>query len=212
MLIYAVADIHGRRDRVALIRNKILQHKPDVLVVAGDITNYIRPEPVIAELNDMPAPVLAIRGNSDLDRVEKLFKKYPNISSLHLKEVVVDGISFTGVSGTMPVPFSSLISFREKHIIDRLKLLVKRDTVLVAHPPPRGTLDEVFGRFHSGCRSLQKIVVNKQPRLLICGHVHERPGTLFVGETLVVNCSMGRKGAGILIDLNKGMPPEAELI
>ena len=58
MLIYAVADIHGRRDRVALIRSKILKHKPDVLVVA--------------------------------------------------------------------------------------------------HPPPRGTLDEVFGRFHSGCRSLQK--------------------------------------------------------
>ena len=114
MLIYAVADIHGRRDRIALIRSKILKHKPDVLVVA--------------------------------------------------------------------------------------------------HPPPRGTLDEVFGRFHSGCRSLQKIVVNKQPRLLICGHVHERPGTLFVGETLVVNCSMGRKGAGILINLDKGMPPEAEII
>ncbi|MEA3279141.1 MAG: metallophosphoesterase [Thermodesulfobacteriota bacterium] len=212
MLIYAVADIHGRCDRIALIGNKVLKHRPDVLVVAGDITNYIRPEPVIAELNDIPAPVLTIRGNSDLNRVEKLFDKYPNIFPLHLKEIVVDGISFTGVSGTMPVPFSSLISFREKHVIDRLRLFVKRDTVLVAHPPPRGTLDEVLGRFHAGCRRLQKIVVNTQPRLLICGHIHERPGALFVGETLVVNCSMGRKGAGILISLNKGMPPEAELI
>ncbi len=212
MLIYAVADIHGRRDRIALIGNKVLKHKPDVLVVAGDITNYIRPEPVIAELNDMPAPVLAIRGNSDLNRVEKLFEKYPNISSLHLKEVVINCVTFTGVSGTMPVPFSSLISFREKHVIDRLKLLVKRDTVLVAHPPPRGTLDEVLGRFHAGCRRLQKIVVNIQPRLLICGHIHERPGALFVGQTLVVNCSVGRKGAGVLINLNKGMLPEAELI
>jgi len=212
MLIYAVADIHGRRDRIALIRSRILKHKPDLLVVAGDITSFIHPDKVIAQLNDMPVPVLAIRGNSDLDRVEKLFKKYLNISSLHLKEVVFSGVTFTGVGGTISVPFGSLISFREKHIIDRLKLLVKRDTVLVVHPPPRGTLDEVFGRFHSGCRSLQKIVVNKQPRLLICGHIHERPGTLFVGETLVVNCSMGRKGAGILISLNKGMPPKAELI
>ena len=38
--------------RIALIRNKILEHKPDVFVVAGDISNYIRPEPVIAALND----------------------------------------------------------------------------------------------------------------------------------------------------------------
>ena len=102
--------------------------------------------------------------------------------------------------------------FREKHVIDRLKLLVKRDTVLVAHPPPRGTLDEVLGRFRAGCRKLQKIVVNIQPRLLICGHTHERPGVLFVGETLVVNCSMGRKGAGTVINLDKGMTPKAELI
>ena len=40
MLIYAVADIHGQRDRIALIRSKILEYKPDVLVVAGDITYY----------------------------------------------------------------------------------------------------------------------------------------------------------------------------
>ena len=54
MLIYAVADIHGKPERLSLIRKKINDTAPDVLVVAGDITGYIRPVPTIEALNNMP--------------------------------------------------------------------------------------------------------------------------------------------------------------
>ncbi len=104
------------------------------------------------------------------------------------------------------------IMMSDRSALIKSKLLKHKPDVLVAHPPPRGTLDEVFGGFHSGCRRLQKIVVTKQPRLLICSHIHERHRALYVGETLVVNCSMGRKGAGLFINRNKGMPPNAAII
>jgi len=81
MLIYAVADIHGKSDRFAIIRKQAEKHRPDVIVVAGDITNFSAPGRAIALLNGMPAPALAIRGNTDLVRVEYLLKRCANVHS-----------------------------------------------------------------------------------------------------------------------------------
>ncbi len=212
MRIYAVADIHGRPDRMRLIKKNTIKLKPDVLIIAGDITHFTHPVPTIARLNDMPVSVLAIRGNTDLKKVEHLIGKYPNITPLHLKNIAIDNVCFVGMSGTVPIPFSSRIGFREGPILEKVMPLLKRDSVLVAHPPPWGTLDEVLGIFHAGCRSLRRIVSRVQPRLLICGHIHERSGTAFIGETLVINCAMGRTAAGAVIDLNIDQDPKVEML
>jgi len=212
MRIYAVADIHGRMDRMALIRNTISKFTPDVLVVAGDITHFTNPIPVIDRLNDMPVPVLAIRGNTDMARVERLIEQRPNISLPHLKREVINNICFVGLSGTIPVPFASRICLREHRVIEKIKPILKKESVLIAHPPPWGTLDQVFGRFHAGCQGLRKILAICQPRLLICGHIHERPGTAYAGETLVVNCSMGRTGAGAVIEVDTSRALKVEML
>jgi uncharacterized protein len=203
MQLYAVADIHGKPRRIEMIKKTISTYNPDLLIVAGDITNYTNPGAVLAELDGLPVPVLAIRGNTDPERVERMFHQYRNILPLHLKEVVMDDVSFVGVSGTIPVPFSSRICFREKQMISQLEPLVKPGSVLVAHPPPEGTLDRVMGRFHAGCRSLRRLMARCRPCLVICGHIHEASGKEYMGKSLVVNCAMGRKRAGALIDMDQ---------
>ena len=110
------------------------------------------------------------------------------------------------------MPFSSRIQFREKQTTEKLEPLVKKDTILIAHPPPFGTLDKVLGKFHAGCKILREIVSKRQPQLFICGHIHERPGYAFLGKTLVVNCSIGMKGKGALIKLNIDRPPVVEMV
>jgi putative phosphoesterase len=200
MRIYAVADIHGKPDKIAMVREKTEDLKPDVLVVAGDITNYFKSADVIEQFNHMPAPVLAIRGNTDLKKVDHLLDDYPNTSSLHLKEQIINGLKFVGVSGTIPVPFSSRIGLHEKRIINALAALVDDNSVLVVHSPPRGVLDDAFGKFHAGCRRLYHIVVQRQPRLVLCGHIHEHPGIASIGQTTVVNCSVARTGRGAVVD------------
>ena len=202
MRIYAVADIHGRSDKIALIRGNTLQLNPDVLVVAGDITNYTGSAGILAQLNDIAVPVLAVRGNTDLSRVENLLENFPNISPLHLKQVTIGSTPFVGVSGCIPIPFSSRICLSQAQVFEKLNPLIKSNSVLVAHPPPRGTLDEVLGRFHAGCRNLTKLIKICQPVLMICGHIHERPGSAFIGKTLVVNCALGRNHSGAMIELD----------
>jgi Icc-related predicted phosphoesterase len=207
MRIYAVADIHGKPAKIKRIHKVLLDLKPDALIVAGDITNYFNSTDVVGQLNHMPVPVLAVRGNTDLAKVDRLLDHHPNTSSLHLKEQKINGVKFTGVSGTMPVPFSSRIRLREKGIFDTLAALIDEDSVLVVHSPPRGILDEVFGRFHAGCRRLYQLISHRQPGLVICGHIHECPGIASIGQTMVVNCNIARNGRGAMVELD----PEGSL-
>jgi len=212
MLIYAVADIHGRGDRLELIRRRVEETRPDVLVVAGDISNYRGARRVVGELSRTSAPVLAVRGNTDPPRLEHFLERFPNTTSLHGKRVTVKGVDFTGVSGTIPVPFRSRLRIRERRAREMIEPLVTRDSVLVAHPPPWGTLDLVLGRFHAGCRALGEIIAIREPVLFICGHIHEAGGKALLGRTVVVNCSMGRNAAGAVIEIEKNLPPKVEIL
>lgn len=104
--------------------------------------------------------------------------------------------------GALPLLFCSRLGLREQQIIKKSDSLVSSRTVLVAHPPPWGTLDKAFGRFHVGYHSLREIILSCEPALLICGHIHEQRGSEFIGTTLVVNCSMGQSGAGAMIEVS----------
>jgi Icc-related predicted phosphoesterase len=210
--IYATADLHGHLDRLDRIADHVTALKPGVLVIAGDITGHREPAAYIRRLNDLPVPVLTVLGNMDAQEIERLIEPCPNVISLHQREVTIVGVRFVGMGGTIPVPFSSRICFREKQMIEAMDHLIKTDSVLVAHPPPYGTLDEGFGNIHAGSRGLRRLILEKQPKMLICGHIHEKPGWAIVEKTLVVNCSMGRSGAGALIVLSGDTAPAVRML
>jgi Icc-related predicted phosphoesterase len=180
--------------------------------VAGDITNYLNPSRTIEFMKGIPIPVLAVRGNSDFPIVEKLISESSNITSLHLQKFFSEGITFTGLGGTIPLPFRSKVSFWEKRIVEKMVSKLKQHSVIVVHPPPFGVLDRVFGRFHAGSRVLYTMIVKHQPALCICGHIHEDAGSGFIGKTLIVNCSIGKTGAGALIEFNSKKIPSAILL
>ena len=204
MRLYAVADIHGRFDRMAAIKSNLETYHPNVLIAAGDITCFTRTLSFISELDDLSLPVLALRGNTDLKRVEFQFDLKENIFFLNNRDVTLQGVHFAGASGTIPVPFRSRIAFRETFIWKRLMPLMTHRTVLVAHPPPWGCLDRVAGKYHAGCKSLERFIRDCQPALLICGHIHEDVGMACLGNTLIVNCAMGSTCEGAIIDIQHG--------
>ncbi|MEW6077730.1 MAG: metallophosphoesterase [Thermodesulfobacteriota bacterium] len=212
MRIYAVADIHGRKDRFALIRKKAVETGADLIVMAGDIAGLNSHPHVHDLLKSMPAPVFYVRGNSDRRRTDRMLLADPLITHLHLNKVRIQGLCFAGISGTFLLPFSSRLCLRENRLLSRLNDFFNDVSVLVTHPPPRGTVDRVMGRFHSGSSALRALTLTCQPCVVICGHIHEHAGTVFLGRTLVVNCSLARQGAGALIEFRNGDPPEATML
>jgi hypothetical protein len=212
MRLYAVADIHAKPEHLELIRSHIEIHHPDALVVAGDIFNYLHPEPVLHILNGFGVPVLAVRGNSDPAYMARYFAAYSNIRLLNAGRIRLDGISFAGLSGTIPVPFRSRIAFREKHLMEKMKPMLDRDTILIAHPPPYGTLDRVGRKIHAGSALVRDLVVHTSPRMLICGHIHEDKGMEMLEQTLVVNCCLPHGGRGALVELDGGHRPGVKFL
>ncbi len=204
MRVYAVADIHGKNERFERIRDNLSDLKADILVLAGDISNFTKPGKILSRFNALPVPVLVIRGNSDLKRVDHLFTAFPNCIPIHALCTNIRSIPFVGINGTLPIPFRSRICFFEKMRLQKIEPLLSTQTVLVTHTPPYGYQDLVMGRYHAGSMGLLKLIKKSQPQVVICGHIHEDDGISTIGKTRVVNCALNRSSTGALLVFKSG--------
>ena len=212
MLIYAAADIHGRPERFAAIEAHVAAHRPDVLVLAGDISRRCRPEAVLEPLSRFPLTIFLVRGNSDSPKLEAMLNGYPKLHSLHLARKTIGNIDFVGCGGTLPLPFHSRLGFKESSMTNRLSDLLQPGSVLVVHPPPHGIRDRVLGRFHAGSRAVRRLVERFAPALVICGHIHEQSGMERSGKTMVVNCAVNKTCGGVLIRYDGQTVPECTIL
>ena len=200
MRIYAVADIHAKTEKIAKIKDVISREAPDILVIAGDITNYFSPLKTLEQLKNVPIPILGIRGNSDLKRVEGLLVGQENTTLLNHTPEMVQNLRFLGLNGTIPLPFLSKISLRETQHLDTIKYNITPETILVVHPPPRGVCDKVGNKFSAGSFCLRNFIEKHPPLMVLCGHIHEQAGYQFLKNTLIVNCAMNKNFSGAIID------------
>ena len=204
MRVYAVADIHGKNERFERVRDNLSDLKADILILAGDISNFTKPGNILSRFNALPVPVLVIRGNSDLKRVDHLLTAFPNCIPIHAVRTNIRSIPFVGIGGTLPIPFRSRICFFEKNHLQKIEPLLSTQSVLVTHTPPYGCQDLVMGRFHAGSMGLLKLIKKNQPQVVICGHIHEDDGVSTLGKTNVVNCAFNRSSSGALLVFKNG--------
>ncbi len=212
MRIYAVADIHGKADRIEIIRHHIVKINPDILVIAGDITGHVHDAVTLAVLNDLNIPILVVPGNMDALDFENQVSGFKNMLTIHLKTVIHEGMIFSGWGGTIKSTDAAPWTASDHNIPEAADAFARKTEILVTHVPPWGVLDKGYGGFHGGSKTLAGIIVERQPAVLICGHMHESKGMAYLAETLVVNCSMGCAGAGAFIEIVAGQQPKAMLI
>lgn len=215
MKIYAVADIHGKPEYIQQIHDMISQKRPDILIIAGDITHYFDSRKAIKQLKDIKIPVFAIRGNWDFKVVENVIRRQANMQLLTPTPVNHETLNLVGFNGTFFLPFLSKICIMEKRLINFAAPLITKDTIVVAHPPPRGILDQVAGKYSAGSFGLKKLIQTHSPLMVLCGHIHEQSGYQFYKNTLVVNCAMNKTCGGAIIEYDKiaaGKKPRVSMI
>jgi len=208
MKMIAVADIHGRPKRIKRLHRIVERCRPDVVVVAGDVSAFFSTTPVLEALEALPAVVLFVRGNTDRPALSRRSRRYSTLHDLHRTTRTMNGITIAGLGGTLPVPFRTLVSLREKALMKTAPAAAGPRSVLVCHPPPWGVLDEVGGRFHAGSKGVRRYIETHAPGVVLCGHIHEAPGTVHLGNTLVVNCSVGKREKAAFVTMDGTAFPE----
>jgi Icc-related predicted phosphoesterase len=191
MKIYATADLHGSQFRLNIVLKNIKKYSPDLVIICGDITQFGPGDVAENFLNQIKVETLAVTGNIDSSDVAKAIDK-SNATNIELERIVKKGIPFIGISG---------INNEEFKFLEKKKILDKK-SVLVTHIPPYGSKDKVFLGMHGGSKELRKIVDKYNPRLVLCGHIHEDPGFMKLRVSNIINCSLGKRGEGAIIDIN----------
>ncbi len=196
MRVLLLADLHSEEEVLDRLRN--VAGRYDLVVIAGDLEG----EDYSRRLLGISRSIQWIPGNMD---EKDSCEKNPE-SCIHKKEVHLGGgLKIIGFGFSSPTPFGTPGELSEEEIYEGMKgLNIDKNTILVTHVPPYGILDEVGEGVHAGSKSLRRIMEEKKPRILACGHVHQAEGKEKIGETTVVQVPQGSTLRGILLTIENG--------
>jgi uncharacterized protein len=195
MRVLAFSDVHrdlGQARRLAKRARDV-----DVVVAAGDFASVHRGlEELIDALTVIDTPTVVVPGNNETeDALRAACAGWRAARVLHGDGTEIDGVQFFGLGGGVPVtPWSWSFDLSEDEAADKLARCPKGG-VLVVHSPPKGYVD---GDRHLGSEAILEAIRHKQPRLAVCGHIHESAGDeAYVGNTRVLNAGP----AGTVVEL-----------
>lgn len=206
MKLLLFSDLHCDVEAAERIVRRASDEAVDVAVGAGDFANLRRGiERTISVLRRLPCPAVLVPGNSESkDELQAACGEWPDAYVLHGTGTNLHGVAFFGLGGAVPVtPFGSWSYDLTEQQAEELLADCPPGCVLVTHSPPRGVVDTPGGGGHLGSETIRAAVARLQPRLVVCGHIHQSGGQCErLGTTAVVNAGP----AGVLWNLEAGAP------
>jgi len=167
----------------------------DVVIAAGDFASIHEGlEETIGALKGITAPTVLVPGNNETeDALRAACDGWDSAIVLHGQGAEIDGAQFFGLGAGIPItPWDWSFDLDEDQAAERLAGCPE-GAVLVVHSPPKGHCDESSTGEHLGSEAILAAIEAKQPKVAVCGHIHESWGAESeVGSTPVFN--LGPKG------------------
>lgn len=191
-----IGDIH---DKVAK-----LQHIPELVnatgvIITGDLTNtgcIEQARLVIEAVGRHTNNIFAQIGNMDRPEVtDFLTKQGYNIHKAVrplLPEILPD-IGIMGLGGSPFTPFGTPSEFPEAHLAEWLETMFHearhfKRLILVSHTPPfESACDIIPAGMHVGSNAVKDFILEHQPDICLCGHIHEARAIDRIGHTHIMN-------------------------
>lgn len=187
MKILAFSDLHMARARAdALVAASA---EADLVIGAGDFCNHRAGLSEAMEMiSGIAKPMYVVPGNAE--SVDELTTAaLPNMTVLHGNGTSFETLSLFGLGYGVPqTPFGSWsCDLSEEEAGARLATCHTAD-ILILHSPPKGIADETSDGVSVGSTAIRDAIKRIQPRLAVCGHIHDSWGkTGQIGATKVVN-------------------------
>ncbi len=201
--IVGLADIHGDVRAVRKVGPDLRNaHMVLLIGVIGDITHFGRAKDASSVIDAVAAlnpRILAVPGNCDHPEVSEYLAERG--VSLEGRPMIVDGVGFMGVGGSLPCPGGATPNEIGEEQFERALADVTgplppgMPLILVSHQPPYDTkADAVIGGRHVGSTSVRQFIRDRQPLLCFAGHIHEGRGIDTIGVCQVINPGPLREG------------------
>ncbi len=189
MKILAFSDLHC--DTAAAQQIVDAAAAADLLVGAGDFGARGQDEAgVLRILQQVSVPTLIVAGNHDRPQaLAQLCANWDNGHFLAGETIVINDVPFFGLGAAIPssndAAWDHAIS--EQHAA-QLLADCPENAVLITHSPPHGHADLQRTGEHEGSTAIRDAIVQKQPLLNLCGHIHFAWGGVSkIGRTPIHN-------------------------
>ena len=193
MRIFATSDIHG--NQAVIDKLERIAPSVDMVIICGDIGGKegrtIRELGVrqrrdaarlLKKMKELGVPYRFILGNDDW--FDCAAENYLNAAES------ISGYDLVPFEFVLITPFNTNREVNENKLFYELsKIKADERTIVVAHTPPYQCGDTLYNGSHVGSRSVHDWIVNVQPRIWLCGHIHEDHSVNKIGRTLIFNCA-----------------------
>lgn len=196
MRILAFSDLHLN----TAAAQTLVQHgaAADVVIGVGDFANQHNGlDSFLRHLAPVADKAIYVPGNNETDTALRAAVAGTAATVLH-GQATTRGATIVGLGGAVPplppqVPWPSF-DLTEAAAAQMLAPL--SGDILISHSPAKGVVDEITGGLSLGSTAVRDWVQNHQPRLMLCGHIHDSWGQEGrIGTTQILN--LGPKGAMI---------------
>lgn len=187
MRILAFSDLHHSRRKAALLVEASAE--ADLVIGAGDFCNMRQGLGEAMDLlSGITAPMVIVPGNAE--SAEELAAVCPEGATLlHGSSCEISGLRLFGLGyGIPPTPFGDWSCDMSEADAEVVLAGCESADILVTHSPPKGVGDVTSGGLSVGSRAIAAAIERLQPRLAVCGHIHDSWGERGrIGRTEVVN-------------------------
>ena len=176
MKLLAFSDLH--RDLTQGAKLVEMSADADVVIGAGDFASVHEGlEETVAALAAIETPTVLVPGNNEtIDALRAAAADWDAATVLHGEGATIAGNEFYGLGAGIPVtPWEWSFDLDDDEAT-RMLAACPEGAVLVLHSPPRGHCDAAADGTSFGSQALLAAIEEKQPRLAVCGHIHESWG------------------------------------
>ena len=187
-----MGDLHDKAARLGEIQGL---EEADGIIVTGDLTvtgGAAQARNVLEKLTRYNPVIYAQIGNMDRAEVTDWLAKQGWNTHLCVRELA-PGVALMGLGGSTFTPFGTPSEFPESRFADWLEHMWReartyRHVVLSVHTPPHDTLCDIVGDgIHVGSSAVRDFILDAQPDVCLCGHIHESRAVDRLGRTVLVN-------------------------
>jgi uncharacterized protein len=174
--LLAFSDLH--RDLVRAEKLVEMSAEADVVIGAGDFASVHEGlEETVDALAAIETPTVLVPGNNETDAaLREATAGWRSATVLHGGGVTIAGVEFFGLGAGIPVtPWEWSFDLDDEKAAVMLAHCPE-NAVLVLHSPPLGHCDSNGSGQSFGSPILLRTIEERNPRLAVCGHIHESWG------------------------------------